>query len=230
MGLDKLTIQVEKPESIPSNLSFGSPFKVLFNPDKLVFSKTVNWENQKAAQRDSPESQFTNSDSRTLKLDLLFDTYDPDDPKMKDRDVRTAYTDKILKLTMVDSQKHRPPICRLFWGSAKCIFQGILQQLEQQFTLFSEQGLPLRAKLSCTFKEWWTNYDDINREALESSDVAKIHIVKRGDTLSSIATTEYYDPKLWRLIANENGIDNPRDLIPGTMLLLPTVTDKDRVL
>ncbi|HNP26208.1 MAG TPA: LysM peptidoglycan-binding domain-containing protein, partial [Nitrosomonas sp.] len=105
----------------------------------------------------------------------------------------------------------------------------VLQQLEQQFTLFTEEGVPVRAKLSCTFKEWWTNYEDLNKQAPESSDIAKMHIVKRGDTLSSIAAEEYLDPKLWRPIAIENGIDNPHLLKPGTLLLLPALTDKSQI-
>jgi nucleoid-associated protein YgaU len=227
MGLAKLTINVEREGSA---LKFGDSFTALFNPDKLVFSKTANWQKQGAAQRDCPELQFTNAEPRTLKLDLLFDTFDPEDPEMKDKDVRTAYTDKIFHLTTVEKHgdKHRPPVCRLSWGTAKVFFQGVLQQLEQQFTLFTENGTPVRAKLSCTFKEWWTNYDDLNKQDTQSSDIAKMHVVKCGDSLSSIAAEEYLDPKLWRPIAIENGIDDPRVLIPGMLLLLPTLSDRSR--
>ena len=225
MGLAKLTINVE---SEGSALKFGDSFTALFNPDKLVFSKTANWQKQGAAKRDCPELQFTNAEPRTLKLDLLFDTFDPEEPKMKDKDVRKEYTDKIFHLTTVEKHgdKHRPPVCRLSWGTAKVFFQGVLQQLEQTFTLFTEDGTPVRAKLSCTFKEWWTNYDDLNKQNTQSSDIAKMHVVKRGDTLSSIAAEEYLDPRLWRPIAIENGIDDPRVLIPGMILLLPTLSDR----
>ena len=72
------------------------------------------------------------------------------------------------------------------------------------------------------------NYDDLNKQDTQSSDIAKMHVVKRGDTLSSIAAKEYLDPKLWRPIAIENGIDDPRVLIPGTLLLLPTLSDRSR--
>jgi nucleoid-associated protein YgaU len=54
--------------------------------------------------------------------------------------------------------------------------------------------------------------------------VAKQRIVKRGETLSSIAAEEYLDPAMWRPIADQNGLDDPFNLVPGTLLLLPTVT------
>ena len=224
--LTKLTIFVE---SAGSKLNFKDSFAALFNPDKLVFSKTANWRAQPATQRDSPELQFTDANPRTLKLDLIFDTFDPEDPKNKDKDVRQLYTDKIFHLTTVEKHgdKHRPPVCRLFWGKAHCFFQGVLQQLEQQFTLFTEEGIPVRAKLSCTFMEWWTNYEGLNKQAMQSSDIAKTYVVKRGDTLTSIAAEEYLNPKLWRCIAVENEIDDPRLLKPGTSLLLPTLTNKN---
>lgn len=217
----KLKIIVEKRGG---KLDFdnANPIVALFNPNRLVFNKSANWQKQGAAQRDNPELQFTNAEPRTLNLDLLFDTYDT--PSANKEDVRT-HTDKLFHLTTVEKHgdKHRPPVCRLRWGSVGIFFQGVLESLEQQFTLFMEDGTPVRATLRCTFKEWRTNYDDLNHQKPESSDVAKIRIVKRGETLSRIAAEEYLNPGLWRPIAIENGIDDPRSMTPGTVLLIPTL-------
>jgi nucleoid-associated protein YgaU len=227
----KLTIKIEAKGSTAENLSFDDSVSALFNPDKLVFSKSASWEQQDAQQRDCPELQFKNSQPRTLKLDLIFDTFDPEDISLKDQDIRKVYTSKFYHLMTVEKHgdKHRPPICRLFWDGAGFIFQGVLQQLEQQFTLFSDHGVPVRAKLSCSFMEWRTNKNDREKQDLQSSDIAKVHVVKRGDTLSSIAMKEYSSPKIWRIIARENAIDDPRKLEPGRVLLLPTVSNQDLV-
>jgi nucleoid-associated protein YgaU len=225
MGLEKLTIKVEDVKSSTSeNLKFGESFKVLFNPEKLVFSKSANWSPAKPKHKNRHGLQFDSASPRTLKLDLIFDTFDPDDPNMKDEDVRKAYTDNFLHLIMVDDslKPKRPPVCRLSWGGeATVFFQGVLQQLEQQFTLFTENGTPVRAKLSCTFMEWWIDYKILNDQAGQLSDVVKTHIVKSGETLSSIAAAKCLDPKSWKTIANANGIDDPRALTPGTLLLVP---------
>ena len=233
MALEKLKIHVES-KPIGKNLQFNDNdivITALFNPDKMVFSKSANWGKQEASHRDAPELQFTGAEPRTLKLDLLFDTFDPENEDNKDKDVRKLYTDKIFHLITVKqekqySDKHRPPACRLSWGAAGMFFQGVLQSLEQQFTLFTENGTPVRAKLSCTFKEWHTNYDDLNEQGLQSSDIVKMRVVKRGDTLSTIAGEEYLDPQLWRPIAVENGIDNPLELSPGMLLLVPTLSKR----
>jgi nucleoid-associated protein YgaU len=216
-NLAKLTINVEGGEKILA----------LFNPSKLVFSKSVSWKQQEAKERDVPELQFQNGQPRALTLDLTFDTYDtPDVPKLS---VREQYTDKLLRLAMAVRDKrgkHRPPVCGLSWGTGAEFFQGVLEKLDQQFTLFMEDGTPVRATCQCTFKEWRTNADDQMRSNPKSSDVAKTRIVKRGDTLSSIAAEEYEDPRLWRPIADENALDDPYNIAPGSVLLIPTLTHR----
>jgi len=197
----------------------SSAIVAMFNPDELSFNSSVGWKKEDAAGRDVPELQFTSSEPRTLSVKLLFDTYDNEDlPK---KDVRKKFTNQILKLTMVAKGKHRPPVCRLKWGSTDEWFQGVLERLDQKFTMFMEDGTPVRATLTCSFKEWRTNEEDRKRQGLESSDIAKMRVLRRGDTLSSIAAEEYLDPALWRPIAIANGIDDPLQLEPGRALILP---------
>lgn len=210
------------PEKKGAKLQFDEKrdgIDAMFNPDELSFSSSVGWSKQNAKGRDVPELQFTTSEPRSLSVKLLFDTYDTPDPGKLD--VRREYTDRILKLTLVDNVTHRPPVCRLQWGEAKELFQGVLERLDQKFTMFMDNGTPVRATLSCTFKEWRLNEEDRKRQGLESSDIAKTRIVKRGDTLSSIAAEEYLNPALWRPIGLANGIDDPLRLEPGRALLVP---------
>jgi nucleoid-associated protein YgaU len=221
MAIEKLTILVERNGS---KLQFGNDRKVVagFNPGHMKFSRNANWKSLGAAQRDVPELQFTGAEPRTLNLDLLFDTYDTDEAASAKRKV-TELTDEVLKLTTVESHgdKHRPPVCRLRWGAAGVFFQGVLQHLDQDLVLFMENGTPVRAKLGCTFMEWRTNYEDLNRQKTQSSDVAKVWTVRRGESLAAIAAAEYLDPRHWRVIAEANGIDDPLQLSPGLSLLLP---------
>jgi nucleoid-associated protein YgaU len=225
MALAKLTILVERSGA---NLQFGEDRKIVatFNPSHLKFSRSAGWKSQGAALRDVPELQFTGAQPRTLNVDLLFDTYDTDEPVGSKRKV-TDLTDEMLKLTTVESHgdKHRPPVCRLRWGSAGVFFQGVLERLDQDYLLFTENGTPVRAKLGCSFKEWRTNYEDLNKQATESSDVTKVWTVRRGQSLASIAAEEYLDPLRWRVIAEANDIDDPLQLVPGHSLVLPALPE-----
>lgn len=225
MGIEKLTILVEKPGTAYEFGEAGSEHSIaaFFNPNKLTLSRTVQWQDQGAAKRDNPEMQFTGSDPVTLVIDLLFDTFDtPGDIDSK-KSVKKEHTDKLLHLTTVEQHgdKHRPPLCRLQWGDNHVFFQGVLQQLETSFTMFLASGRPVRASTRCTFKQWTANLTDRIRQDLMSSDVAKVWLVQRGQTLAAIAAREYGDPRAWRTIAEANGIDDPLSLVPGTRLLLP---------
>jgi nucleoid-associated protein YgaU len=225
MELKRLTILVE---SASGTLQFagapsGNAVVAMFNPNKLTLSRSVQWKDQQAAKRDNPEMQFTGAEPATLSIDLLFDTYDTPEPEQSKRSVKTDYTDKLLHLTTVETNgaKHRPPVCRLQWGNLGIFFQGVLQQLETTFTMFTAGGTPVRATSKCTFKEWRSNAKDLQKQKLESADLAKVWVVKRGQSLPAIASIEYGDPRVWRFIADANGIDNPLALVPGTRLMLP---------
>lgn len=90
--------------------------------------------------------------------------------------------------------------------------------MTKKLTHFLEDGTPVRATLDCTFKEWKEPIKEKKRANLIDHPV---RIVKRGETLSSIATEEFGDPSLWRVIAKENGLINPRKLPPGKVLTIP---------
>jgi nucleoid-associated protein YgaU len=235
MALKSLTIVVEKPgkppmetdtqgnkvespqfegESSPRNL------KAMFNPTGLSVSRSVQWQSQDVAKRDNPEMHHTGAPPTTLNLVLFFDTYDS--PSKNKESVR-IHTDKLLGLAMVDGDKHRPPICRLTWGSDHAFFQGVVEQLQLQFTLFMGDGKPVRATATCTFKSWKQNIKDLKDQNLMSSDVAKVWLVKHGQTLATIATQEYGDPRMWRPIAQANRIDDPLKLRAGELLILPAL-------
>jgi nucleoid-associated protein YgaU len=136
-------------------------------------------------------------------------------------DVRKL-TDQIARLAQADVELHRPPVCHLKWGAFE-IFNGVLTRLDQRFTMFLADGTPVRATLTCSFAEYQTKANSLAYES-HSADVARTRIVRRNDTLHSLAAEEYNDPALWRHIARANGITNPRDLEPGTVLTIPKLT------
>jgi hypothetical protein len=213
MALEKLKIRVETSPG-----QFQQEITALFNPNQIEISKATHWREAPAAQRDVPAFQHTYAEPSLLDMNLFFDTYE------SGTDVR-EHTSQIFHLMTVEKHgsMHRPPVCRLMWGRAGILFQGVLQTLSQRFTLFTEDGLPVRAMLACSFKEWRSDEEEAQRQDKQSADVAKTHVLRRGDTLSSIAMAEYRDPGLWRPIARANGIVDLFDLPYGRALIIPTL-------
>ena len=54
----------------------------------------------------------------------------------------------------------------------------------------------------------------------------KILTVKKGETLQSVSTKEYGSSSNWKSIASANGIDSPRRIIPGSIIIMPPIDRK----
>jgi len=205
-------MSLEKAQII--NLDTNDKYEVLFNPPEYVVRKSTQWEAHKSPGLDAPEIEFTSGNNMTLSMELFFDTYE------KRTDVR-KHTDKILGLAHVDADKHRPPRVLFSWGGFK--FEGILEEVTQRFTMFTNAGVPVRATLSVTLKEYKTAAAQTKEKPRNSPDHTKRRTVRQGESLSLIAGEEYDDPAEWRRIADANGLDDPRDVKPGTVLTIPPI-------
>src|SRR5207247_40755 len=133
-------------------------------------------------------------------------------------DVRKE-TKKISRLLEIDPTLHAPPPVRFVWGPFS--FRAVIERLTQRFTMFREDGVPVRATLNVTFKEYKTIEEQLSERPTESSDWSKRRILTEKDLLSLIAAIEYGDPAVWRVIADANDIENPRLLESGREIRLP---------
>ena len=217
MALSKLTIRVETAKD-----AYGKEIEALFNPSQIAIQKTSKWQLTPKAESDTAKSQFTYGEPATLSIELFFDTYDT--PKLPKRDVREE-TNKIVRLLDIDPERHAPPVLLFVWGDLR--FTCVLARASQRFTMFAEDGRPVRARLTVTFNEF-TNADREAKEIKRSTaDFTKLHVVAQGETLSSIAEQLYRNPALWRPIAIVNGVDNPRKLPVGLRLRVPPLPFRD---
>jgi LysM repeat protein len=192
----------------------GAQFDVMFNPEEYSVNKDNNFASQAIPGLSSPLLQFVHGNLRTLEMELFFDT------TQGRTDVREQ-TQKIVNLLKIDPDLHAPPVLRVAWASLQ--FRCVLARVGQKFVKFLDDGRPTRARLNVTFNE----FIDEEREAKEvnrqTADFSKVHVVLQGETLSGISNEFYNDPKLWRPIAVANDIDDPRSIVPGQSLSVPSL-------
>ena len=186
---------------------------VCFNPSEFQIQKQNTFADIEIPGLETPPIQFIRGSGEKLSADLLVDTSDTL------KDVRTEYVDKIRNLMKVRSELHAPPIVKLIWGPNE--FRGVVESLTITYTLFSDDGKPLRAKISLTLKEYRNVKVQLDETPRNSPDVEKLYIANRGETLGSIAFRVYRDCSLWRVLAIANQIQDPRRLSPGTRLIVP---------
>ena len=197
----------------------GETFDVLFNPKEYRLNKSNQFAEVAIPGLSAPILQFTRGDAQTLTMQLFFDTYDPVDSKAgKDQDVR-VHTAKVTDLLKINAELHAPPVCQFSWGNL--IFIGVLQQADVRCTLFLPSGIPVRATVDVTFKQFFDGKTETG--LLQSANFAKQYIVRPGDTLAGIAAEKYDDPAKWRPIAEANDLDDPLSIQPGQVLTIPAI-------
>lgn len=211
-------------------------FDVLYNPEKYIRSREVQYSDKAGISMEMPITQFAHGAAEILQFTLFFDSMSAGGEvggtvverlkfagnsmlpsKTKQIDVRT-YTDKVYKLMEVDPTQHVPPLLQLDWSSL--VFVGHLIKCTQNFVRFNEDGVPVRAWLECTFREFISN---VGTKPLESPDTTKYRTVRQGDALWSFSEKEYGEARYWREIAKANDIENPRMLRSGDTIALPAL-------
>ena len=198
----------------------GLSVSCMFNPFEYSISKSNSFEEKPRNRSDTPQGEFFKSGSQTLKLVLIFDTYEADS------DV-SLETNKLWKFMMTKTRKEsrqnekiEPPQVAFEWGVFK--FVSYITNMTQKFTLFKKDGTPVRANVDITL----TQYTDVNDYPNQNptsggGPIQRVWRVVAGDRLDTIAAEVYRDATKWRLIASQNGITNPLALRPGQVLRIP---------
>ena len=185
-----------------------------FTPTEYQLQKSNSFVEIPIPGLEAPPLQFIRGAAEKLQLELLVDASDTLD------DVRLRYTNKLRALMNITDKLHAPPIVRFIWDRE--VFRGVLESVQVSYLLFSSDGVPLRAKMSLSFKEYRPVEVQV-KSPKASPDFDKAYVVRAGDTLSGMAAAAYKDPRQWREIARRNGIADPRRLTPGQALTVPRI-------
>ncbi len=222
MGLTKAKLEIEKEIGV-------SVVDVLFNPSEYQLTDGANYAEKKVPGLDGPVLQYISGEATELTLSLFLDTYVPKKPTGllslgSTPDASTdvsAITKQIADATSIDGSLHRPPKVTFKWGSLN--FNGVVTKFNHTYTMFTESGMPVRAKVNLTFKSLISPTDTRRKSPFESPDRSKYRTIREGIGLWDIANMEYGDPDMWKVIARENGILNPLDVRPGQVVKLPAL-------
>lgn len=205
MGLVKATLQnisIAGQEAIP----------VKFNPTEYSVTTNMQYADINVPGLRVPLVQFVRGEARTLSLELFLDRSDTGENIEGDLAELRTYVE-------IDEELHAPPVCRFKWGETQ--FDGVVTGFTEKFTMFDVNGSILRARVTISMKSYQAaelQYRELN---YQSPDRTKTLVVEEGERLDLIAAREYGDPALWPVLARANGINRPRLLRAGDVLMLP---------
>jgi hypothetical protein len=201
-------------------VSGGVSIDCMFNPFEYTVSKSNTYGEKAGNNTDVPQIEFKKAGAQTLKLDLIFDTYETGE------DV-SLLTNKLWKFMEVKTRENGsatdkvpPPDVAFEWGVFR--FVSVITSMTQKFTLFKPDGTPVRARVDVTFTQHVDLQDYPGQNPTSGSDrVERMWHVTAGDRLDLIADQVYGDANKWRLIAEHNHLANPLLLRPGYHLTIP---------
>lgn len=210
---EKAFLEIEGGEQVPC----------LFNPAELALSRSNEWAADVAPGKGVPRLRYAGARSGWLHLDLFFDTTADGTPV-------TTHTGKIVALMDVDSSLPgadetksavRPPYVTFHWGDLHS-FKAVVSDLELTFTYFSSTGVPLRARMSLTLRQYEPSQAFGRQNPTSGTPKPhRVHRVQPGETLDRISAQHYGDSTKWRALAAANAIEDPLALRPGVLLSIP---------
>jgi hypothetical protein len=209
--------------------STGEAHRVMYNPEELRLEQGNVIAEVPVPGLDAPPVQYVRGKSRTLSMELFFDTYETGE------DVR-RHTAPIVGLLARGDRDLAPPV--LLFSLARVQFRGVLVEAGQRFTMFLRDGTPVRSTLSVRLQEYVDIGIDVQHGFFLGSPTAsavvnaaadlavaaargQVHVTVDGDTLSGLAALYLGDAARWRTIARANRVDDPFALRPGTALVIP---------
>jgi hypothetical protein len=202
------------PATITNSIT-NEVVKFMFNPYQYTLSKSNTWSDKPVIGLNLPLVTFQQGGAITLSLTLHFDSL------LTGGDVR-VYTVPLWKMTMIDdsrknasSGKSEPPPVVFDWG--KLHFKAIITSLSEKFTLFTDQGIPLRSEVDIQLRQYLDEADlppQLEGPTSSAPGTTSTTLIE-GDRLDNIAAGAGIS---MRQLAADNNIDNPLNIPAGTTL------------
>lgn len=138
-----------------ASLDTGIQVDAQYNPKELEIKKSVPWQKNPQSNK-SPEKgiqlEFTGAEGRTMSVELLFDGYEQKQSVAGKVTILNTMASP-LDPGSTDENKRRPHRCVVTWGEAVPGFRCVIDSLSTKYTMFSDQGVPLRATCTVSLKE-----------------------------------------------------------------------------
>lgn len=222
MSKQPLTITQLVPNSDPPTPDTGKRFKVQINPAEFSHSREIRYNTRRTQGQNRNPMRFSAVEPDTISFSLVLDgtgAVGGDGPVVE---VVTQLEQLCRIVYNYNSGAHEPNHVQVAWGTL--IFNGRLQSLSTQYTLFKPSGAPLRARCELSFMGFASN-TQANLEANRSSpDLSHSVLVVEGDTLPLLCLRIYGDARYYPEVAAFNGLRQFRRLPAGLRLHFPPLS------
>jgi hypothetical protein len=195
-----------------------------FNPAEYSVKKSATWNTPQRSMgtKAGPPPNFVGSNPQSISLQIFFDDWESGRETVV-KDVQLLLSWCTPTKESISNKTPQPPVLHFMWGSNPQLMDHkfYMESVSVKYTMFKPDGTPVRATADISLKEVPEQLGAQNPTS-GSINTRKTHVLSDGDTLQSIAASEYGNPNLWRGLADFNRIDDPMRLAIGSRILVPT--------
>jgi hypothetical protein len=213
--LEKLTILAHNEPDF-SDTPLPERFEAYVNPAELTLGYEFEYDQAQGSGTTGARMEFKKAKPGDLQLAFFLDGTGANGRTIVVQDE----VDKFQRVTGYDGQLHRPHYLKVVWGTLQ-IKRCVLKSAQITYKLFRPDGVPLRAVVSATFADTTDDVSRLARAQDESADLTHVRTVRAGDALPLMCHSIYGDAALAVAVARANGLDQFRELAPGTRLVFP---------
>lgn len=193
-----------------------SQFESYVNPNEITLSYEMEYDAAQGSGTTNSRMNFKKMKPGDLALTFFIDGTGANGHRI---DVQQKI-EEFQTVTGYNGDIHRPNYLKVTWGTLQ-VKRCVLKSASIAYKLFQPDGVPLRAVVTANFSD---NSDDQTRVAIaqdQSPDLTHLRTLKAGDQLPLLCDQIYGDPRLYLRVAQANGIDDFRDIPPGTQIFFP---------
>ncbi len=205
-----------------------------FNPTEIAITRR-----SQAGSVPTPGAGGAHQPTQTVKgadiniKEVIFEGYDTKarcDTLLTWMSPDAGFLGQLLSAITGKNLKTQPPELTFQWGPPMIgfMYTVTLASVSCTYTRFTSAGIPVRAKVGLTMKEVPSLLGTLPQNPTSGGLTGRrAHTVGHGESLQSIATTNYGNPNAWRRIAEVNNIKDPTRVRPGTTVYLPNPDELD---
>ena len=194
----------------------ASQFTSYVNPNEITLSYEMEYDAAQGSGTTGSRMNFKKMKPGDLALTFFLDGTGANGERI---DVQQKI-EEFQTVTGYNGDIHRPNYLKVSWGTLT-VKRCVLKSASIAYKLFQPNGIPLRAVITASFTD---NSDDTTRVAIaqdQSPDLTHLRVIKAGDKLPVLCNEIYGDPRLYLRVAEANGIDDFRNILPGMRIFFP---------
>jgi len=195
-------------------------FEVMFNPQEYSLTYNIESDDSQGIGTSGSEPTFNKITPQDLSLDFTIDGTGATGVKV---DVPEKVAEFLDVTHNYKGDEHRPRYLVIEWGTL--LFKCVLKAASVKYTLFNSDGIPIRAKLSTSYKRFVEDELRAAEEDSSSPDITHMRTVQEGDMLPLMCFKIYGDSKYYLQVAEANRLTTFRNLEPGRQIFFPPLTD-----